>query len=179
MTTRRTAGEIVEAVTSAAGRLLLERSPSAVSMRDIAAEADVNLGLIHRYVGSKDDVIALVLSRHSSQARTALRDIPEGAVLERVAAVIVDRPGTGPLIAGLILDGVDVTTLKGDFPLLEQLAHDGAELQAAITYALALGWEVFGPSLLQAVGGDSDVVPSRDELVGALTAALTAVHSGR
>jgi AcrR family transcriptional regulator len=176
MPTRRTADEIIDAVVSAAGRLLLQRSPSAVSMRDIAAEADVNLGLIHRYVGSKDDVVALVLRRHTALARSMVEDVPDDErVLDRVAEVIVDRPGTGPLMAGLILDGVDVATLKGDFPLLEQLAGDGPELQAAITYALALGWEVFGPSLLAA----ADVDPTSEELVAALRVALDAIHSPR
>jgi AcrR family transcriptional regulator len=176
MPTRRTSDEIIDAVANAAGRLLLERSPSAVSVRDIATEADVNLGLIHRYVGSKDDVVALVLRRHTTRARSMLEQVPDdGDVLGHVAEVIVGRPGTGPLMAGLILDGVDVATLKGDFPLLEQLARDGSELRAAMTYALALGWEVFGPSLLAA----ADAEPSRDELVTALRVALDAVHSPR
>ena len=48
------------------------------------------------------------------------------------------------------LAGLDVSRLKGDFPLLEQFGDDDT-VRAAVTYALALGWEVFGPSLLEAV----------------------------
>lgn len=178
MPTRRTAAEIVDAVAAAGDRLLRERSPSAVSMRDIAAEADVNLGLIHRYVGSKDDVITLVLRRHTIAARAAVADATDTAtLLDLVAATIVDQPRTGPLMAGLILDGIDVAALKREFPLLDELAREGSEVGAAIAYALALGWEVFGPSLLEATRGESaGAGPTRDELVAALRAALGAVH---
>jgi AcrR family transcriptional regulator len=170
---RRTAEQIVDAIAGAAHALLLERSPSAVSLREIAAEAQVNLGFIHRYVGSKDDVVALVLDRHTQRARAAAAGSESDEVLlGQIAETVVKHPATGRLLAGLILDGVDVSALKGEFPLLDRMAEPGHEVDAAMTYALALGWEVFGPSLVEAV----DVDPEPGELVASLSRAMRRVQ---
>ena len=66
---RRTADDIVTAVTEAAHELFTERSPAAVSLRQVAERAGVNLGLIHRYVGSKQDLVEAVLALHTRRAR--------------------------------------------------------------------------------------------------------------
>ena len=172
MTKRRSAQQIIDAVAEGATALFFERSPSAVSIREIAAIADVNLGLIHRYVGSKDDIIALVLERHTERAKATIASRPDsGDTLDAIADAIVNNPATGRLMAGLILDGVDVTELKADFPLLDLLAEDRSPVDAAITYALALGWEVFGPSLLNA----ADTAPSAAQLTDNLAHALKAI----
>jgi AcrR family transcriptional regulator len=171
VTTKRTAAQIVEAVADAAHSLFVQRSPSDVSMREIAQTAGVNLGLIHRYVGSKDELIALVLSRHTERARTMLNDANDSDLIERVAEVVVNSPATGRLVAGMILDGVEVVSLKGDFPLLERFAKNGDATNAALIYALALGWEVFGPSLLVALDEDPDPVG----LAAAIGSAMSAI----
>ena len=168
-TTKRTAAQIVGAVADAAHDLFVARSPSAVSMRDIAAASQVNLGMIHRYIGSKQDVIALVLARHTEQARlAAAAAADDDELLAIVADAVVNRPGTGRLIAGMILDGVDVKERKGEFPLLERLAESDTELTAAFTYALALGWEVFGPSLSAALGVSAESAEVSAGLVDAM-----------
>jgi AcrR family transcriptional regulator len=172
VTTKRTAAQIVDAVAEAGYDLFVERSPSAVSLREIAAAANVNLGLIHRYVGSKDDVIALVLAFHTRRAQ-AITELGHHDLLHQVADAVVNRPSTGRLIAGMILDGVDVTAVKDDFPLLEQLAKNGDATSAALIYALALGWEVFGPSLIAAAGTSADP----NELVEALITAMNAIQA--
>lgn len=172
MTTKRTAAQIVDAVGEAAHELFVERAPSAVSLREIAAEANVNLGLIHRYVGSKDDVIALVLARHTRRAQAAT-ELSHLELMREVADGVVNRPSTGRLIAGMILDGVDVTALKDDFPLLKQLAANSDATSAALTYALALGWEVFGPSLVAALDTSADP----DKLIDALNAGMNAIQT--
>jgi TetR/AcrR family transcriptional regulator, repressor for neighboring sulfatase len=166
MRARRTADEIVDAVAEGAHDLFVQRSPSAVSLREIAARAEVNLGLIHRYVGSKDDVIALVLARHTAAAKVLIHGSTTEEVLAGVADIVVNRPGTGRLLAGLILDGRDIAALKGDFPLVDQLNTDSHDIEAAMAYALALGWEIFGQPLLDAIQSDArpaDVAPALAE----------------
>jgi AcrR family transcriptional regulator len=176
MAPRRTAQQIIDAVADGATRLFLERSPSAVSVREIAAAANVNLGLIHRYVGSKDDIIKLVLSRHTERATAAIAAADDTSqALDTIAEAVVTNPTTGRLVAGLILDGVDVAAIKGDFPLLELLARSNSPIDAAFTYALALGWEVFGPSLLNATGTS----PSDELMTEKLAQALKAVSATR
>lgn len=174
MPKRRTADEIVDAILAAARELFLERSPSAVSVREIADRAGINLGLIHRYVGSKDDVIKLVLDRHTAAARAAAAAYPTtDELLKQIAHATAHRPATGRLLAGLILDGFDVAALKREFPLLERFAKRDQDLGAVMSYALALGWEVFGPSLLQAADVDADP----DVVAEALAAAMRSVQA--
>jgi len=86
----------------------------------------------------------------------------------------VRRPATGRLIGGMILDGVDVAELKDEFPLLRQMAEQGRGLEASLVSALALGWDLFGPSQLMAAGDE----PDPDELVDALAAALGSIAAG-
>jgi hypothetical protein len=90
-----------------------------------------------------------------------------------VADAVVNRPSTGRLIAGMILDGVDVAALKDDFPLLERLAKNGEATSAAMTYALAPGWEVFGSSLIAAL----DTSPDPNEVVEALNTAMNVIQA--
>lgn len=149
------------AVADAAHRLFVDRGPAAVSLRDIAAEAGVNLGLIHRYVGGKTDVVALVLDRHGAVSSAALeRADGLGAILDLLAA----SPDTssGRLFAGILLDDIDALSLKREFPVAEALTAALAEeargrdpaVTAALVQSLALGWEVFSPYLLGAAGAD-------------------------
>ena len=98
VTTKRTAAQIVDAVAEAAYELFVARAPSAVSLREIAAEANVNLGLIHRYVGSKDDVIALVLARHTRRAQ---------AVTE-LSVPVADIDGIREPVAGSLMYGNNI-----------------------------------------------------------------------
>lgn len=175
MPTRRTAAEIVDAVGVAAHRLFLARGPAAVSLRDIAAEAGVNLGLIHRYVGSKDDVVALVLDRHGVAAATALRGVSRLDDLLDLA--VSTRHTSGRLFAGILLDDIDAVRRKRDFPVTAALVAaleleapwTDAPATAALLQSLVLGWEVFSPYLLGAAGVDADA-DDRTALRGALAA---------
>ncbi len=170
---KRTAEDIVDAVASAARKLLLARSPSAITVREIADEAGVNLGLIHRYVGSKDDIIALVLASHKERVRATIADVPSEELIDLLAATAVEQPRTGRLLGGLLLDGVDFTELNSDYPLLDRLGEDGRGLDAALTYALVIGWELFGPSLLAA----TETTPTDEELIASLADSLRAIRN--
>jgi AcrR family transcriptional regulator len=155
---RRTAADIVDAVGTAAHGLFLERGPAAVSLRDVAAAAGVNLGLIHRYVGSKDDLVALVLDRHGAAASAALAHVSGlDDLLDLLAAA---HHSSGRLFAGILLDDIDAVRLKREFPVTAALvAALEAEAPwtepsetAALLQSLVLGWEVFSPYLLGAAG---------------------------
>lgn len=148
-------------MTSAAYRLFVQRGPAAVSVREIAAEAGVNLGLIHRYVGSKDDIIALVLDRHGELSRAALDRAED---LNGIIDLLASSPKTssGRLFAGIALDGVDAIRLKREFPFADSLvpalrqeteAAESAHV-SALLQSLVLGWEIFSPYLLEAAGAE-------------------------
>lgn len=175
MPARRTATEIVDAVAAAAHRLFLAQGPAAVSLRDIAGKAGVNLGLIHRYVGAKDDVVALVLDRHGSAAAEVLAGVERlDDLLDLLASA---HHPSGRLFAGILLDDIDAVRLERDFPVAAALvaALDAeapwtdAPTTAALLQSLVLGWDVFSPYLLAAAGATA---PSGET---ALRGALRAV----
>lgn len=53
--------EVTQRAIEAAAELFAERSPSQVSVRDIAARAGVSHALVHRYLGTKDEILTAAL----------------------------------------------------------------------------------------------------------------------
>ncbi len=64
------------AVIEAAGHLFAKDGVDAVSLRDIAAAADVQLALIPRYFGSRDDLIETVFADLTTKVAQGLVDRP-------------------------------------------------------------------------------------------------------
>lgn len=174
---RRTAAEIVDAIAASAHRLFVAHGPAAVSLRHIAGDAQVNLGQIHRYVGSKDEVVALVLDRHGDAATVA---VGRTAGLDDLLDLVASSPSTSSarLFAGILLDDLDAIRLKREFPvvdalnaaLVEEAPDVDPATTAALLQSLVLGWEIFAPYLLAAAGAS----PPADERV-LLRAALQAL----
>jgi AcrR family transcriptional regulator len=54
--------EVIEASLHAAADLFAEHNPSQVSVREIAKNAGVSHALVHRYLGSKNDILLATLS---------------------------------------------------------------------------------------------------------------------
>lgn len=63
-----------EAMLDAAEKLFAERGFAAVSVREIAAETGVSHALVHRYLGSKDDILSAVFARHAGEMGAAAAD---------------------------------------------------------------------------------------------------------
>jgi TetR/AcrR family transcriptional regulator, repressor for neighboring sulfatase len=178
----------VAAIVGAAMELFAERGPDGVSLREVAAHAGVNYGLIHQYVGSKDDLLRLVIAHSTST--TAARFAQAGGVGEALellqGPVGADRPQYPRLLAWAILQGRDPRELAGPSPALPQLIAmlpekgagagpaddldladdltaddlaDDPRLRAAAIAALTLGWSLFGSFVSHAAGLD-DVAPA-------------------
>ena len=111
------------ALVAAATELFAARGPDGVSLREIAAHAGLNYGLIHQYVGSKDDLLRMVIA-HSTQT-TAARLAEAAGVSEALellqGPVGADRPAYPRLLAWAILQGRDPRELAGPSPALPQL----------------------------------------------------------
>ena len=170
---------------SAAAELFAERGPDGVSLREIAAHAGLNYGLIHQYVGSKDELLRLVIAHSTST--TAARFAQAGGVGEALellqGPVGADQTPYPRLLAWAILQGRDSRELAGPSPALPKLiamlpektagdrgaddaAHDPSgdladdpRLRAAAIAALTLGWSLFGTFVSHAAGLD-DVTPA-------------------
>ena len=176
------------ALVAAATELFAARGPDGVSLREIAAHAGLNYGLIHQYVGSKDDLLRMVIA-HSTQTTAArfAQAAGVGEALELLQGPIgTDRPAYPRLLAWAILQGRDPRELAGPAPALPQLIAmlpatsaegpdhvpaasdhvpaapdlaDDPRLRAAAIAALTLGWSLFGTFVSHAAGLD-DVAPA-------------------
>jgi AcrR family transcriptional regulator len=172
-----------EAIFDAAEELFSERGYSAVSVRDIAAKAGVSHALVHRYVGSKEQVYRGALQRRETAIRDAApgeEDLLRTTSLMLREAVLSQRSYTR-LIAHSALHGLSYDRTMGRFAATERLVElaqqvaaaegDGRRPEApdprfviASIVALLLGWSAAREWVLEATGlGDM----SEDDFVDA------------
>jgi AcrR family transcriptional regulator len=154
----------VEALVDAARGLFAVHGPDAVSLRDIARAAGVNHGLIHHYIGSRDDLLKLVFARSTEQARHEVedaRDVTEA--LDALRNLGAGSSDYARLLAWALLEGHDPAEFHGRSAALDAVVrasgHDSRELRLALAMATvqALGWKLFGDYARLAAGlGDED-----------------------
>lgn len=142
-----------------------------MSLREIAAEADVHLDLIRQYIGSRDDLVMAVFDDLSDQIARAVLENP------------LSGQGFGPdtvmgkwtrVTASLVLSGVHLAGRPGFNPVeaMADTLRDGygldprsARLRAAQIVAAALGWRVFEDYLIEAGAlDDFPLATLREEL---------------
>lgn len=167
-------------ILDAAGRLFAERGFTAVTVRDIAAAAGVSHALVHRYLGSKEQMYRATLARSETAIRDAApaeEDLLEATRLMLREAVLRERRHVR-LIAHSALHGLSTEKSGVRFTATEQLvqlaqstaAAEGADRQPdapdprfviASIVAMLVGWSTIREWLLDAVGLDM----SEDEFV--------------
>jgi TetR/AcrR family transcriptional regulator, repressor for neighboring sulfatase len=183
-TAEETRNDLIEALL----RLLARGSVAGVSVRQIAAEAGVNHGLVHRYFGSKEELVRQAVGRisarvHGEQAR-------EGGLSAASFAVFRKDPVLPLVVARACLDGPhDLLSLAAPPPerletltaplraALEKLGLAGeidAHVLNALGTAALLGWFVFRPLLAAGYG----LPPHADDRVAALLERLDALLAG-
>ncbi len=146
--------EIIAAVIDAARSLFAEADPSTVTLRQIAERASVNYGLIHRHLGTKRDVVAAVVRRHSAnfvpstEART-----DASALITEMASHYLREPAVARSLAWAALNGAEPAMLVEGLPdvreLVDRLEHGASDPMAARRFfafaaAAVLGVSVFG-----------------------------------
>ena len=147
--------EVSAAILDSAAELFAERGPAAASIRDIAARARVNHGLVFRHFGNKEQLVAAVLNR---QAAMLSELIDSGAALPEIADAGARQL---QILSRTLLDGYPVGELQTSFPaaarLLDEVrprhgSEDDARLATAHAVALLLGWQLFEPFIRSAIG---------------------------
>ena len=164
--------EVRRAVLDAAATLFALRGVDAVSLRDIAAAADVHLSLIGRYIGRRDELVAAVFGHVSDQLARAVEENPlsgQGFSPDTVMGKWVR------IAAALVISGRSLESRRDFNPVLAMaetlmagygVAGEAARLRAAQIVAAALGWRIFEDYLVQAGGLDAiPLATLRDELV--------------
>ena len=183
----------------AAAQLFAERGPHNMTVRDIGARAGVSHALVHRYLGTKEEILAAVLLRSDSRIRAravGVRSLREASLV----MLREDRqspPSQLRIVANAAMAGVSVQRLAIDFAtarLLLELAErehataGGAQddagsdlpprLLVAGLFALAIGWAA-AEDWLRAVFaldelGDQPVEEGLERLVALLIDAAAA-----
>jgi AcrR family transcriptional regulator len=151
----------IDALVAAARELFAEHGPDAVSLRDVARRAGVSHGLIHHYIGSRDDLLALVFARSTDHARADLQDAADPIeALRRLRELGGDDEEYTRLLAWSLLERRDPAEFHGRSRALDAVmatTPDGTRaLRLAVGAAMvqALGWKLFGSYALTAAGLD-------------------------
>jgi AcrR family transcriptional regulator len=167
--------EVRAAILRAARRRLATQGPSA-STRDIAADANVNVGLLHRHFGTKDELIRAVFADAAGRGRaTADAAVTFDDALDRTFADSFDGDDTYTrMLAGVLLAGRHPNDLQDDFPTMSRLLELGgpeSRSRILVTMLLAFGWQVFADFLVDALGYDG-----RDDAVDDVRRALAELN---
>lgn len=161
-----------EAVISAAAALFAEKGPAATSIREIAAAAGVNHGLLHRHFGGKAELVRVV---HDHLAGRLAETAPfsEATLASALDAfhTLAEHREYWLVLTRAMLDGELRDVLASDLPgarrmvqtlaavLPEDAALDAREL-VAMAFAFSLGWLLLR-DFIQAATGAGDDVPER------------------
>jgi AcrR family transcriptional regulator len=162
---RRSREEVSRALIDAAASLFAERASGHVTVRDIAARADVNPTFIHRYFGSKRELMRVAMEQAQDNIVVKIDEMPD--VIEGAAEVVHASLQEREFVAALAratLDGV-LDDLPGGRPAMGRLlARFQAELESrgagrhdsrlvvACLSATVMGYGLFDRYIRQGVG---------------------------
>lgn len=153
------------AIVAAAVELFALHGPASVSIRDVARRAGVNHGLVHRHVGSKDQLVAAAIAAATEPLLPGAL-ATSGFDVDAAVAVVHRDPAAARLIARVLVDGIPIRAVRHRFPVMRGLvaaARSGdattrpaaladPRLAAAAAASLALGSVVWGPWLSEISG---------------------------
>jgi len=157
---------------------------SGASLRHIATDAGVNLGLIHRHFGNKDDVLRAVVQHHVETGSSAIAAAPDVAVaIRQIFEGSIHDGLYVRIMAWLLLESAGEVRYQQDYPgmaALRALATRGdgsdmndindEDIRLMTAMAAVYGWTVFGPQILAAFGRDGG--HDRDVVEAQLAATL-------
>ena len=164
---RRSREEISRALVDAASELFAERPSGRVTVREIAARADVNPALVYRYFGSKQNLMRAAMEqsqraiaaniphvtdvRHDATLlyRATMGEREFVAVLARASldGVLPDFPAGYPTMGGL------VGRIEAELASQPAGRHDPRVVVACLS-SLTLGYALFGEFVRRGTGLD-------------------------
>jgi AcrR family transcriptional regulator len=164
--------EVTRALLDAAAELFATRGVAAVSVRDIAARANVNHGLVHRHFGSKARLRHAVMEDLTRRMADEV-DALQAPTTDALGSAAMDRYFR--MLARALLDGEDIRDVQRSFPVVQQFlryiereqangtvrSDVDARILAALGVTAGLGWLLFGPFVMAALGLRGKRVPSK------------------
>lgn len=161
--------EVKKAILDAAEKLLLKKSPSKITVREIAKAAKIKHPLIHRHFGTKEKVIIAVHARSIAKYQSTLSNIESMENNVEAFFKITEKSKFRQIaLARAMMDGVDPRQIQNQFPMMEHVlsllnkrrenadpkSKFDEETLTAILGATTLGWFLYEPFLLASTGLD-------------------------
>lgn len=167
---------VVTALTDAAARLIIEHGTH-VSVRQIAAEAGVNHGLVHAYFGTKQDLLVAAVDQITWRASGELdpAGFPPADLAERRGGDLARALARMQLddLGGLITEHPITTSWRHALAEREpDLEPETIDEKVTVAATLALGWAVFGERLCASIGADAARRQAMNDHVSALVAEI-------
>lgn len=172
--------DVMNAILEAATALFAERGVAGVAVRDIAARANVNHGLVHRHFGSKHN-LRLQVQNHLMRKINAAIGAPENYADAFVSGVAALRSNEAfwKVLARTFLDGQFEGDVQSAFPFLRKMIALITEAQANGTFdksadprllvaggtAMVLGLLVFENYLLPGTGLDDQPAEAAQDAI--------------
>lgn len=156
------------ALIATGARLFAERGRAGISVREVAREAGVNHGLVHRHFGSKEGLLHQVMSSLADEVAGAIGPMGSNETLSQLLVNIFGATSQRlhwRILARALLDGEDPNELQQEFPVVERMLEaarrgTGTRLsaEALVTLLLAggLGVLLFESYLKAATGQDDE-----------------------
>lgn len=163
--------EVRAAVIAAASELFARQGVGEVSLREIAATAQVNPALISRYIGTRDALVRAVFADLTARlvseittAPSASRGFDPDTVMGKWTRVLTHLVLTD-IDAAIEIGRAPVEALSDVVEGLYDQDRDAARLRVAQLMGSAIGWRLFEPYLVAAADLDSlEIDDVRDEL---------------
>jgi AcrR family transcriptional regulator len=170
---RRSREEVSRALVDAAAELFAERPSGRVTVREIAARADVNAALAHRYFGSKQNLMRAAMAKSQraiaanlSQMTDVRRDLGllyEATVGEKEFVAVLARASLDGVLpefpAGYPTMGGLVERIEAELRTAAAGRHDPRVVVACLS-SLTLGYALFGEFVRRGTGLDG--LPSEE-----------------
>ena len=142
-------------------RLCVEKSPSNVTMREIAAAAGLSLGISYRYFDSREALFGVAMDRMAERITAAADAESTVTAVTTLWKVLEEYPAFPRLLTALVLEGRTVSEVMSRHPLARAIArsaareglHDPATI-AGVTGLMALAGVLFVPTINRAVERD-------------------------
>jgi AcrR family transcriptional regulator len=117
--------EVRHALIQAAAHCFAAKGIKKVSVREIASQAQVNHGLIHRHFGSKQELTQAVFLMLSQNVDQRLQDLPEDLEIQELLPHIFGETKGGGLhwriLTHALVEGIPLDWIQSNFPVFERL----------------------------------------------------------
>jgi len=166
---RRSRDEVTRALIDAASTLFSERPSGRVTVREIAARADVNPTLVHRYFGSKQNLMRAAMEQSQRNIASRIDDMDD---VQRDIGLLfrelLEQKEFVAVLARASLDGV-LPVFPNGYPTMSALVRrieaqrvgstagrPDERVVVAFLASLALGYALFTDFVRRGTGLDSE-----------------------